>query len=345
MISPHRVFITTYYYPVNRLTFPLPTCFMRVKRLTVLFSPFCQKICFENVSLGNGESMSDSENTDGLKRTKRDVGHTLAKAGLSAIPIVGGPIAELISLVWEPALSKRRDAWLKEIADNLESLTEKIDEFKIENLADNETFITTTIQASQAAIRNHQKEKLEALRNAVLNSALGIDLDDDLQLFFLSLIDNITVSHIQALKIIASTYFGIHSSASVDEYFNLNESVARSIRRHLVSDQPERSIFDIIRNPPTQEEVENVSNNYKQSIGFLSVVVEDLNNQGLIIIKQTEKPDKRRIEESQLWGEPNYDLKKIECDVEVTFLGRKFLQFIATPDHLDDAETSIPSHT
>jgi hypothetical protein len=41
-----------------------------------------------------------------------------------------------------------------------------------ERLATNEAFVTVTMQASQGAIRNHQQAKLEALRNAVLNSAL-----------------------------------------------------------------------------------------------------------------------------------------------------------------------------
>jgi hypothetical protein len=180
--------------------------------------------------------MSGSENDNELKRTKGDVAHTLTKAGLSAIPFVGGPIAELMSLIWEPALSKRRDEWLKRLAEDLELLTIKIDGFKLEDLANNDAFITTTIQASQNAIRNHQKEKLDALRNAVLNSALEKDSNDDLHAFFLTLIERLTVFHIQILQIIASKEYGVLTF----EYFKdtgesiSNKSIALSIQASLV---------------------------------------------------------------------------------------------------------------
>jgi hypothetical protein len=58
------------------------------------------------------------------------------------------------------------------------------------------------MHASQVAIRNHQKEKLEALRNAVLNAALSNAPDEDLQLMFLIFVDSLTPLHIKALKLI-----------------------------------------------------------------------------------------------------------------------------------------------
>ena len=61
-------------------------------------------------------------------------------------------------------------------------------------------FITTILQASQAAIRNHQEEKLEALRNAVLNSALPGAPAEDLQFMFVRYIDELTPWHLSVLK-------------------------------------------------------------------------------------------------------------------------------------------------
>ncbi len=45
------------------------------------------------------------------------------------------------------------------------------------------------MHATIAVLRNHQKEKLEALQNAVLNSAMNIDVDENLQLLFWDLVD------------------------------------------------------------------------------------------------------------------------------------------------------------
>lgn len=138
--------------------------------------------------------------TEAPKPTKGDAAHTMAKAGLSAIPIVGGPAAEIFSAIIVPPLTRRRDAWVESIATTLKELEKKVDGFKIEDLANNELFITTVMHATQAAIRNHQKEKLDALRNAVINSALGIKIDQDTQQMFLEYVDSLTPSHLKLLR-------------------------------------------------------------------------------------------------------------------------------------------------
>ena len=45
--------------------------------------------------------------------------------------------------------------------------------------------VSATIQAIRAAISTHQREKLGALRNAVLNVALSKTADEEKQIFFL----------------------------------------------------------------------------------------------------------------------------------------------------------------
>lgn len=134
------------------------------------------------------------------KRSVGDVTHALAKAGFAGIPIIGGSAAEIFSLILVEPLSKRRDEWIESIAEDLRRLEEKVEEFKIEDLAHNNTFITLVSHATQAAIRNHQKEKLEALRNAILNAALPNAPEEDLQLMFLHHIDSFTPWHLAILK-------------------------------------------------------------------------------------------------------------------------------------------------
>ena len=144
--------------------------------------------------------MHKSDRRSKPKAGAGDVVHTLAKAGLSAIPTVGGPAAELFSSIIIPPLSRRRDEWIESIAEGLEALEEKIDDFNIDSLAQNDMFITTVMHASQAAIRNHQKEKREALRNAVLSAALPNAPEEDMQLMFLGFVDTLTSWHLRILK-------------------------------------------------------------------------------------------------------------------------------------------------
>ena len=126
--------------------------------------------------------------------------HTLAKAGIASIPVAGAAAAELFAAIITPPLETRRVTWMNDIAEHLKELEER-GELKLEDLQDNETFITTVMQASQAAIRNHQSEKREALRNAVLNAALPHAPEESFQQQFINHVDTFTVWHIRLLDI------------------------------------------------------------------------------------------------------------------------------------------------
>jgi hypothetical protein len=71
----------------------------------------------------------------------------------------------------------------------------------LENLQQNEQFISAVIQASQIAMRTHEAEKLAALRNAIVNLAQGQSVDDTLLQILLSHIDSLTEMHIRLLKV------------------------------------------------------------------------------------------------------------------------------------------------
>lgn len=144
--------------------------------------------------------MANEENFPDLKKDLEmsvgDYAHAGMRAGLSTAPFLGGPLAEFFSVVIAPPLEKRRTAWLVEIFSRLKILEGKIEGFKIENLAQNEIFISTLLYATQAAMRTHQDEKLAALRNAVINSATRLSVDENLQLMFLNLVDRYTRWHL-----------------------------------------------------------------------------------------------------------------------------------------------------
>jgi hypothetical protein len=142
--------------------------------------------------------MATDIKTNPPSSTVGDAAHMMARAGLSAIPMIGGPGAELFSYLIVPPLTKRRDEWVQSIAEGLQALEKRVDGFTIESLVGNEAFVTIVMNASQLAIRNHRKEKLEALRNAVLNAALNPP-DEDFQAILLNFIDAATPWHLRVL--------------------------------------------------------------------------------------------------------------------------------------------------
>jgi hypothetical protein len=143
--------------------------------------------------------MPESEQPEPTGRTVGDVVHIATKAGLSAIPIVGGPAAEIFAAIVQPPLERRRNEWIRDLGDRIEQL-EKEGRIHAEELQHNEPFVDTALQATTIALRNHQGEKREALRNAVLNAALPGAPAADLQHFFLGLVDQFTTWHLRILR-------------------------------------------------------------------------------------------------------------------------------------------------
>lgn len=129
--------------------------------------------------------------------SKGDVAHALTKAGLSAVPIIGGPAVEIFQLLVQPPIEKRRRAWMAEIGEKLQELEAK--GLDLESLQNNEQFISAVLQASAAAIRTHRVEKLVALRNAVLNIAKGQGPEETVQHLLLSFIDTLSEMHLRIL--------------------------------------------------------------------------------------------------------------------------------------------------
>jgi hypothetical protein len=102
-------------------------------------------------------------------------------------------------MIIQPPLERRRAAWMERVAEGLKTLEER--GLNVENLQQNEDFVSAVMQASQIAIRTHQEKKLEALQNAVLNVASHQAPDDALQLMFLNFIDVFTDWHLLILKL------------------------------------------------------------------------------------------------------------------------------------------------
>jgi hypothetical protein len=137
-----------------------------------------------------------------LKPTVGDHLHTLVRAGLSTIPIVGGPVLEVFNSVIIPPLSKRRDKWLLAVSEDIKNLEKTINDFKLDQLVNNEVFVTTFLHATQIALRTHKQDKINSLRNAVIKSASIPDDHLDKAAFYLNMVDAFTSLHIQVLYLL-----------------------------------------------------------------------------------------------------------------------------------------------
>jgi hypothetical protein len=76
---------------------------------------------------------------------------------------------------------------------------ERESRLRIDDLRENEEFVSTVVQACHIAARSHQREKADALRNAVLNAAIGAAPEDSKREMFLEFVDTFTVWHLKVL--------------------------------------------------------------------------------------------------------------------------------------------------
>lgn len=141
-----------------------------------------------------------TKSTDVPTATFADRLHAFGRAAFASIPVVGPAAEVLFTEIITPSLEKRRVEWMNDIAKGLQKL-EECENLNLEDFQNNESFVTTLMQASQAAIRDHQSEKREALRNAVVNAALPHAPEESLQQHFINLIDTFTVWHIRLLDL------------------------------------------------------------------------------------------------------------------------------------------------
>jgi hypothetical protein len=132
------------------------------------------------------------------KETAGDHLHTLVRAGISAIPVVGGPGVELFQMVIAPPIRRRQNEWMDSVAERLHGLEAK-QQCIVDELQNNNAFIDTAMQALQAANRTANQEKRDALRNAVLNAALPSPPDEARQQVFVTLVDQFSVWHLRIL--------------------------------------------------------------------------------------------------------------------------------------------------
>jgi hypothetical protein len=151
---------------------------------------------------GRDNSMAEDDITKKPEKSPGDIVLDVTKTALAPVPFVGAMAVQFLNSIVMPPIQRRYADWITSIAERLVALEEKVEGFRRADLEGDEGFGDSFARASQAVISSHQKEKLEAIRNAVLNSALPGRPDDDMRAMFLTRIDALTPNHIRLLALL-----------------------------------------------------------------------------------------------------------------------------------------------
>lgn len=128
--------------------------------------------------------------------TARQLAKATATGAVGAIPGVGSPIAAILGMVLGYGYGQRLEQWRDSVTEAIAELQDKVDQSK----ADDPEFLDTVVAATRAVAATSRQEKLDALRNAVVNTLLPSSPEDDLRLRYIRIIDEMMPEHLQLLR-------------------------------------------------------------------------------------------------------------------------------------------------
>lgn len=168
--------------------------------------------------------ISDKKEADKYRPPVEDAADKVLAAARGLVPpivemVVPGssiPITFFADFIKAP-YDRRLQRWKEDVSAALISLLHSRGR-TLDDLKTNDEFQTILIQASQAAFRTHQQEKITALRNAVVNTAAGINISTDLKQLFVRYVDELTPSHITLLRFLCENETKF---AQIDSYETL----------------------------------------------------------------------------------------------------------------------------
>jgi hypothetical protein len=185
-----------------------------------------------------------------------DLAYDAATALLSAVPGFGAIAAYIFSQLVQSPFEERREVWMKSVTENLMAIEQRQNGF-IESLKNDAEFLDILFQANNIAMRNSQKSKLDALKNAVIHSATEFDISYSVKQMYLRLVDELTPFHFMLLKFLNDP----------DQHFKENNI--------------HRTSYMISSFRTTLSEA---STEFKKNASLINIIVKDLNRMGLISI-------------------------------------------------------------
>jgi len=249
------------------------------------------------------------------ERDAFDYSVAAARVGGLVFPFLGAG-ATFFDLVTAPLRGKRLSSWLEELRIRLNDLSQKVAALTPESLALDDAFISAFAQATQSAVRTHQREKLDALRNAVLNVAHGKDANADRQGQFISLVDRFTAAHLKLL------YFFQNPAGHFER---------RGIPVPTVVIGTNLLVYQLVcaAMPELRQELQSPSEDRTAAaFQMFEVLFDDLVSAKLIRLQ--------RVKDNEAWIMPRFSTQPTPYPVNpvTTHLGDDFLAFITEPQEL-----------
>ncbi len=134
------------------------------------------------------------------KSNAREIMERAVEAGVGMLPVVGNPAAVAFASAMSWNFNKRMSAWFESLAEGVTALESRVDGLSFDKLADNDEFLDILVAATRAAQATSSKEKLDALRNGIVNSLLpNAPSLDEIHRFF-RLVEQFTPSHLRLLS-------------------------------------------------------------------------------------------------------------------------------------------------
>jgi len=112
------------------------------------------------------------------------------------------PIFRFLDSAFRGLISRRQEKWNGMVADVFAEIREQAGESQAEAVLNSEHFLTVVMEATLIACRNHDEEKILALRNAIRNSGLSNEPEEPVQVMFLRLIDYLTPLHLTTVALL-----------------------------------------------------------------------------------------------------------------------------------------------
>jgi hypothetical protein len=265
----------------------------------------------------NQDSLEEKLKT-AFESDNSDKNYNMVKGIVNSLPVgslLGGFFE---SYIVSPA-TKRSYNFLEILVRELEELKSKIELVDFES----PVFQTTFMQACQIAVRTHKEQKLEALRNIVLNSSIPRSVEDDVLAMFLNWIDGFTALHISILK-----HLHCLDKYALDElhiYFPMLEQ-NRAIYNQVLKDLTDRGLISLREVYSTEEEDDDI---YRR-LGFA------IPQTSLGGYYRPRKNGQKEIKMKTFRHQENIDTlltNNHSCNQEskTTELGKQFIKFIETP--------------
>lgn len=182
-----------------------------------------------------------------MPEKKKIIAATL-KGVASGIPFVGGVVAELGDLFFNP-IQKRRENWRNEVQAALNEINNKYGRSPQE-LEASEEFLSALLSATPIAIKTHQKEKIKALKNALINLGNPAEKDFNMSQQFIRYIDELSVMHLKVLAGLEKHAGQIARKEKLEQVYSVlvkrdGLKVERLLFRSIIEDLKSRFLIQI----------------------------------------------------------------------------------------------------